>query len=364
MHVVTYHLGEPWKDPPVDLHRIPAVLGYRKTAPGPSYRKLLFVDRRLVGKLREVLASHAIDVVHGHHYEGLLVALLARRPGIPLLYDAHTTLQSELPSYGLGLPTLMKRGLGRLLDRRLPRLASHTIAVTEAVRDHLLDVAAVVPERVTVISNGVEGEMFDAPAGGAWKGEAGTRTIVFAGNTAAYQRIDLLLEAFARVRARRPEARLLIVNHSGLGPYEALVDRLGVRDAMIVETAGFDDLPRFLAGAQVAVNPRIDCAGVPQKLLNYMAAGVPVVSFRGAAPVIRHERTGLCVPDEDTDAMAAAIERLLCDRVLAQRLGTAARRWVRRTRSWDRAAEEVEAVYRRVLEAGRGTGARVRGSEA
>lgn len=350
VHVVTYHLGDAWVDPPVALHRIPVVPGYCKTSPGPSYRKILVVDRRLTAKLREVLVSHPIDVVHGHHYEGLLAALLARRAGVPILYDAHTTLESELPSYGLGLPGAMKRSLGRLLDRRLPQFASHTIAVTDAIRDYLIDVAAIVPEKVTVISNGVEEELFEVFPKGRCRGEKGTDTIVFSGNTATYQRIDLLLEAFARVRARRPDSRLLIVTRSSLDRYEALARQLGIRDAMIVENVDFDGLPRLLAGADVAVNPRIDCAGVPQKLLNYMAAGLPVVSFRGAAPIIRHERTGLCVSDENTVAMASAIERLLENRTLARRLGETARRWVRRTHTWDRAAERVEDVYRRVLD--------------
>jgi glycosyltransferase involved in cell wall biosynthesis len=350
VHVVTYHLGDLCEEPPFALHRIPAVSGYRKTSPGPTYRKILVVDRRLAGELREVLASHPIDLVHGHHYEGLMVALLARRAGTPILYDAHTTLESELPSYGLGLPGSFKRGFGRLLDRKLPRFASHTIAVTDAVREHLIKVRAVIPEKITVISNGVEREIFEVPQEGRWKGEAGTRTIVFSGNTATYQGIDLLLQAFARVRAGRPEARLLIVTRSSLDRYDALARRLQIRDAMIVKDVDFDGLPGFLAGADVAVNPRIDCAGIPQKLLNYMAAGVPVVSFRGAAPVIRHERTGLCVADEDIGAMAAAIERLLSDAVLARRLGEAARRWVRRAHSWDRAAAAVEALYRRVLD--------------
>ncbi len=350
VHVVTYHLGDIWEEPPFVLHRIPAISGYRKTSPGPSYRKIFVVDRRLAAKLREVLASYPIDLVHGHHYEGLMVALLARRAGIPILYDAHTTLESELPSYRMGLPGSFKRSFGRLLDRRLPRHASHTVAVTDAVRDHLVDLGAVVPGKITVVSNGVEREIFDVPVEGRWKAAPGTRTIVFSGNTAPYQRVDLLLEAFARVHARHPEARLLIITRSGLDRYEGLARRLRVRDAMIIENVDFDRLPGLLAGADVAVNPRIDCAGVPQKLLNYMAAGIPVVSFRGAAPVIQHERTGLCVGDADTEAMAAAIERLLVDPALARRLSLTARRWVWRTHSWDRAAEAIEAVYRRMLD--------------
>jgi glycosyltransferase involved in cell wall biosynthesis len=104
-----------------------------------------------------------------------------------------------------------------------------------------------------------------------------------------------------------------------------------------------------MATAAVAVNPRVQCDGIPQKLLNYMAAGMPITTFDGSAGPIRHEATGLRVPNGDTAAMAAAIERLLADRELAERLGGAAREQARRDFSWARVAARVEDVYRAAL---------------
>jgi glycosyltransferase involved in cell wall biosynthesis len=61
---------------------------------------------------------------------------------------------------------------------------------------------------------------------------------------------------------------------------------------------------------------------------------------------LRHEVTGLRVPDGDTAAMADALERLLTDRALARTLGDAARDQARREFSWDQVAARVEGVYR------------------
>jgi glycosyltransferase involved in cell wall biosynthesis len=108
-----------------------------------------------------------------------------------------------------------------------------------------------------------------------------------------------------------------------------------------------------MAAATVAVNPRVQCDGIPQKLLNYMAAGMPIATFEGSAGPVRHEVTGLRVPDGDTAAMADAMERLLNDRELARRLGETAREQARRDFSWAQVAARVEEVYREALADGR-----------
>ena len=154
-----------------------------------------------------------------------------------------------------------------------------------------------------------------------------------------------MLEAFALLHARRNDVRLMIVTDSPFAPLEPLARRLGVLDAVDVRRATFAELPALLAAASVAVNPRIRSAGIAQKLLNYMAAGLPIATFEGSAGPVRHEVSGLRVADGDTTAMAAAMERLLTDRPLARALGDAAREHVRREFSWEQVAARVEAVY-------------------
>ena len=103
VHVVTYHLGEDLADSPFVVHRIRDVPAYRRTDPGPTARKLFQLDPMLAGLLRRLDRELHFDLVHAHHYEGLLVASHALR-GIPVIYDAHTLLASELPTYPIGLP--------------------------------------------------------------------------------------------------------------------------------------------------------------------------------------------------------------------------------------------------------------------
>ena len=344
VHVVTYHLGQELADPPFVVHRIRDVARYRRTRPGPTARKLVLLDPLLAGLVRRLHRKIGFDLVHAHHYEGLLVAAHALR-GVPIVYDAHTLLASELPTYRLALPRRLVRAVAPWLDAHLPRLADRIIAVSETIRHTLTTLGASAPDRVHVIPNGVEWERFPVE----WETTPEGPMIIFAGNLAPYQGVDLMLQAFASLRARRADARLTIVTDSPFTPYEALARRLGVRAAVDLRRATFAEQPAILAAARVAINPRVQCDGIPQKVLNYMAAGLPVATFKSSAGPLRHEVTGLHVPDGDTVAMADALERLLGDRVLARALGDRARDQVRREFSWDQVAARVEDVYRTAI---------------
>ena len=344
VHVATYHLGEDVGNAPFHVHRIRDVPAYRRTDPGPTIRKLFQLDPRLAGLLRRLHDELHFDLVHAHHYEGLLIASHAVR-GTPIVYDAHTLLSGELPTYRLGLPRRLVRAVAPQLDRHVPRRAHRTIAVSEAIRDSLVGLGASAPECLHVIPNGVEWQRSPAEHGIAGDG----RTVIFTGNLAPYQGVDLLLEAFATLHARRTDVRLMVVTDSSFAPFETLARRLGVREAIELRRAAYPEQAALLAAATVAVNPRVRCDGIPQKLLNYMAAGLPIATFEGSAGPVRHEVSGLCVPDGDTGSMASAMERLLADRELAARLGQAAREQARRDFSWAQVAARVEAVYREAI---------------
>lgn len=349
VHLVTYHLGEGEVPGCLHLHRIRHVPTYRKTGPGPTYQKLLLIDPLLCAKLLQVLRSHVIDVVHAHHYEGLMVAAAVPRKRRPLIYDAHTLLEAELPSYPLLLPTRLKTAAGSWLDRHLPRRADHVIAVTNDIKRQLTAAGQLSADRVSVIGNGMQRWPLPSPAAPA--SADGAPLLVYAGNLAAYQKIDLLLEAFARVRRERPGARLRIITEDGDGwePYRALARDLEIEDAVEVRHAVFELLPRLLSEADVLLNPRLDCPGIPLKLLNYMAAGKPIVSFAGSGEGLQHGRTAWLVGEGEPAPFAAGILHLLDHPKLATKLGAAARRGAEAQRTWNDQAGLVEEVYARVL---------------
>jgi len=355
VHVVSYHLGVPAGEANYQLTRIPQIRTYNRYAAGPSYQKLLVIDPILAITLRRLLNRQRFDLIHAHHFEGLAVALAARKSQQhPIIYDAHTTLESELPYYHLGFSQSLKRTMGKWLDNSLPRRADHIITVTDRISNRLMHQHCMPEEQITVVSNGVEMEPF-IKAAKKQTGEKPTRnTVVFSGNVSNYQGIELLLHAFRLVIKTRPDTHLLIVTNSSFKNYRPLVAELGIGHVIEVLDTDFSGLPALLTAADVAVNPRTDCDGIPQKLLNYMAAGLPIVSFAGSAVSITHNETGWVVEDGDIPGFARGIIRLLDDVKLATRLGRNAQSAGSRKYSWDRSAEKTISVYEKIIRRHRG----------
>lgn len=358
--VVTYPLGELSTPPAYRVQRIAngtAMAG----GPGPTMKKLLYLDPLLCREVARTLRRGSFDIVHAHHYEGLVAALTARAAAarVPLVYDAHTLLASELPQYRLRIPQRLLGAVGVALDRGLPRRADHIIAVTERMQGWFTGAAHIAPHRVSLIPNGVEYEHFRPTAVPAEPGAVTTAIwdrpsapvprILFAGNLAEYQGIALLLDAFVRVRQSRRDAELVFVTGSDTTALRIEADRLTLGGSVRTLADDYARLPGRLAAADVLVNPRIRCDGLPQKLLNYMAAGRPIVSFAGSSTILEHDETALIVPDGDTGAFAAAVLRLLDDPGLGRRLADAARRQVIASHGWTQVAERVTSVYETVL---------------
>lgn len=351
VHVVTYHIGKDAGEIPFTLHRIPKIITYQKYSPGPTYQKFLILDVLLAAKLRQVIRHHNIDIIHAHHYEALLSSLAATfHIKIPLIFDMHTLLKSELPYYGLGLPKVAKRWIGERLDHWLPHYAAHIIAVTEDIQQQLQQQDSIPDEKISVISSGVEFQHFDRVTNRQHSTTNKDKTLVYAGNLASYQGIELMMEAFREMLNVRQDIRLLIISDTPFDKYEKSAISLGIRNRIEVVASDYEILPQHLSRADIALNPRIRTDGLPQKLLNYMASGLPIVSFAGSAKNLEHEKSGLLVTDNDIGAFAEATLRLLDDPQLALTLGANAKKSVQGGFSWEKAAEQVEAVYANILQ--------------
>src|SRR5207253_45245 len=149
----------------------------------------------------------------------------------------------------------------------------------------------------------------------------------------------------ARVRARVPAARLVLVTHAAPGALRRAVGP-GVE---IVRAASYDEVRARLDAADVAVSPRAERSGFPMKLLNYMAAGKAIVASAGSAKGLRDGVNARIVADGDETAFARAIIALLEDAPARARLGTAARRAVEDAGTWEEVLDRIENVYRLVL---------------
>ncbi|MEM9153560.1 MAG: glycosyltransferase family 4 protein [Cyanobacteria bacterium P01_F01_bin.33] len=154
-------------------------------------------------------------------------------------------------------------------------------------------------------------------------------TVVFAGRLVGEKGVDVLIEAFAQLRAHSPDARLIV---AGDGPerdrLKTQVNDLGLSDAITLP----GHLPRAeleqrFNQAWVQVVPSRWAEPFGMVAAEAMMRGTAVVASAsgGLLEVVQNNHTGLLVPPENVDALARALLTLLSDRALAERMGRAGR---------------------------------------
>lgn len=349
VHLVTYGYGEPSDDFAFHMHRTPRIEAGMRS--GPSLLKPA-ADAALLWTAARVSRAHRCDLIHAHNVEGLGVgALLKMQTGLPLVYHAHNAMGPELPTYFRAhLAQAFASLVGEVLDRTLPR-AADAVIVFDVDHKALHEGYGVSAERVHVIPPGLDASELGEPATATLeraRGELGDgRWILYAGNPDAYQNLELLWAAMAIVRERAPAARLVVATRDYEPIFQAAVTAAGIADVVRVYSyRDLDELRALHRIAEVGVSPRSLWTGAPIKVLNYFAAGLPVVACRSGARHVVPPSAGTLVDDEPA-AFAAAVVALL-ERSPAARRGRAQRRAFERFRI-DRHVPLYERVYGQVL---------------
>ena len=163
---------------------------------------------------------------------------------------------------------------------------------------------------------------------------------------------DVLLRAFARVRRERPDCYLVI---AGDGSERARLDvqarELGLDDSCFQFLGFRQDVPAILKSLDGYVLPSRS-EGLGTAILEALAVGLPVVATNvgGIPDSVRHEETGLLVEQDDTEAIARAMVRMMDEESLRQRLGENARRMVDTEFTEDRLVEKTLDFYQHVLD--------------
>jgi glycosyltransferase involved in cell wall biosynthesis len=271
------------------------------------------------------LRRERIDVLQAYFpdssYFGITAAWLA---GVPHRIRTRNNVGHAL--------TPWHRRLGRLLNR----FTTATIANCRAARTALLDAEAPRAETVVVLENGVDLDRFlTVPPPSACLSVAPCVGTV--ANLRPVKGVDVLVRAAATLADSHPRVRFYV---AGEGDARTALERQAAESGLTERwhlLGAITDVPDLLSRLDVAVLPS-RAEGMSNAVLEYMAAGRPIVATAvGATPeLIRHGVDGLLVPPDDAAALAAAIARLLDDRPLACRLGSAARR--RATGRFSRAA--------------------------
>lgn len=237
------------------------------------------------------------------------------------------------------------------------RHAAAIAADSTATRDDLIELLNVPAEKITVIHLGHDPAFRPQPAEAVADvlNELGLPRgyVLFVGTFEPRKNVPLLLEAYARWRARQPEAPpLVLVGNTGwlFAETHARIAELGLTGQVrILENVPGASLPALYTGAGVVVLPsHYEGFGLP--VLEAMGCGTPVViSNRASLPEIAGE-AALIVAELTAERLAEALERALGDTALRAEL---TRRGLERVKAfaWEQTARATLALYQRALAA-------------
>lgn len=305
--------------------------------------------------VRSLKAARRADLIHAikDYPHNLVAALLARLTGTPCIATAHGTYTVQ------PLFSDRHRRIARRTYERFAAMISVSAYTKRRVFEALNGQSSLDPERVHVIPNAVNAAHYEREP------ELGERPwhrapfVLSIAEVKERKGLHLAVEAFARVAGKHPDLQHWIVGKASGDDYQ---ERL----RQIARVAGVGDRQHFLGNvdeaekidllrrAQVFLHTPVQASdggfeGFGIVYLEAAASGTPSIGTLdcGAEDAIRDRETGLLVPP-DAESVTAALERLIDDGELRERLGAAGPA-VARACNWETNARAVLEIYRRAL---------------
>ena len=294
---------------------------------------------KLPAQALDLLRSTA-DVFHAiTPMGGAVAALLGKRPLVVTIHDL-------IPFHVVGYENGAKVRLIRQSVRTVVKLAQAIIVPYHVTKDELVTQLGADPEKVHVVNYGVDHGTYFPRAEIARE----PRTILFIGAVNRAKGVEVLIRAFALVKAQLPDAKLLIGGKKTLDHpvLEELIRSLGVTDLSFPGFIAESELGDYYAKATVMVFP--SHYGFGLSTLEAMACGTPVVGVRALDATEFFADAGLLAQPDNPQDLAACLIRVLTDadvqRAMSKKSLSHAGLF-----SWAKTARENEAVYERVLRA-------------
>lgn len=330
-------------DPDVAVRRVPLV------------RPLdLRSDTRALGAVRSLLLETRPRIVHTHMAKAGVVGRAAAATMRSRPRTVHTFHGHVLEGYFR--PAVQRTFVE--IERRMARRTDALVAVSEEIRDDLLDLGIGRPDQYRVIPLGFDLSPFTSigPPTGRLRRHLGIGADVpLVGVVGRLVPIKDLPTAVAAV-SRLEGVHLVFVGDGECRPgLEAHAARLGIGDR--VHFTGWWDVPAALADVDVvALSSRNE--GTPVSLIEAAAAGRPVVATRvGGVPLVVEDGvTGYLADAGDPSGLAALVERLLASPETRSAVGAAGRERVLARFGKDRLLADIAALYAELTEGSKGPG--------
>ncbi|MGC1968328.1 MAG: glycosyltransferase family 4 protein [Candidatus Acidiferrales bacterium] len=321
-----------------------------------SFYQLVFAERAA-----RSFRDEACDLIHIHNFSQFVPIVRRLNPRAKIVLHMHCDWLTQLDH--------------KMIDKRL-RYADAIIGCSEYVTANIRARFPHYADRCMTIYNGVDSRHFHP--NGRQSRESHSGRIVFVGRISPEKGLHILLDAFERVAALRPDASLEIIGPEAVAPLEYIVNlsddpivqglrrfyegngyldylRRRVRGPLLGRVLFAGELPHSavverLRHADLCVVPSLggESFGIPA--VEAMATGLAVVASRvgGLTEIVEDGVTGLLTESENPAALAESLLRLIDDNTLAQKMGCAGRQRAQQIFSWRVISETLKTLYSKI----------------
>ena len=293
----------------------------------------------------------------------LLVGLsgwwVSRLKNIPFVFEVRDLWPESLVAVGVGdqhsiLTRLLTRISGFLYNS-----CNHLVVVTPAFKTHIAKQWNVPGEKISVVPNGVETELFSPAASNGVRAELGIEgrfVVSYIGTIGMAHDLETVLDVAANCQQSLPEVLFLIVGEGAEKERIATVaGQRGLKNVRFVGQQPRQSIPAFVCASDVCLvtlrRSDVFKTVVPTKMLEFMSCARPVIlSVEGQAKELVEEAgAGICVEPEHPASMLNAISRLYRDRDLCRGLGEKGRAYIAHNLSRRRTAGAYLSVLQALL---------------
>lgn len=309
--IATYHLGR--NVGTISTIRIPRIPWYRKTDAGPSWQKPL-LDIILFLTILFRVRKKNIDILHAHLHEGAWIGfwlkVLWKKP---LLLDAQGSLVQELESYKFLRYTIIKKKFSQL-ERFLMHHADSIVTSSATLATWMREKFPASTSRITCVADAIpDSTQNKTPHDNHIHNATKPMTIVYAGGFGPQKGVDVLLDAFTILRQKNPLVKLLLIGDDPQNTYHNSVQKLDILDSVtFTGHANYFTLRSLLQNADIAVDPKpIASSESSGKILEYLAAGLPIVTFDRKQYRLLLAHSGMMAQEQTAHDLANALAYLL-----------------------------------------------------
>ena len=336
----------------------------RKPGPAPSPLSDWREVRALARRLENVIEAWNPEILHAHSpaLNGLAALGVARRKGLPLLYEIRAFWEDAAVGNGSGREGSPRYRLIRALETHIARKADAVAVICEGLRSDLI-ARGIGGDKVMVSPNGVDLALFGDPPPpdhelGERLGLIGKDVVGFIGSFYDYEGLDDLIAAMPMLVAERAQAHLLMV---GGGPMEPALRKQALESPVadrihFIGRVPHHEVERYYSLIDVLAYPRkamrLTELVTPLKPLEAMAQRrlVAASDVGGHRELIEDGVTGALFPPDNPVALAGALSGMFEDRSGWEQRRNVAQAFVERDRNWSSNVSRYEPVYRKLIE--------------